>query len=181
MWNFIIYDLPPHKHHEITFFRLNFKIIVSPVLFNATNNNTTKKPFFLFASHFYLYTKSYLLRRVFLWDVMPSHLYLTNGETGCLKFPFRTTPSNRRLGKQSSFQEILWSSSFPTFTLNKYFQSINSYHYLFGLIFSYPDHKDPFRRRMRTLKTVFIAVHLMWECNIQIINTYQTVKLILYM
>ena len=119
-----------------------------------------KKPFFLFASHFYLYTKSYLLRRVFLWDGMPSHLYLTNGETGCLKFPFRTTPSNRRLGKQSSFQEILWSSSLPTFTLNKYFQSINSYHYLFGLIVSYPDHKDPFCSRMQTLKT-YILVDLM--------------------
>ena len=135
--------------------RLNLKIIVSPVLFNATNNNATKKPFFLFASHFYLYTKSYLLRRVFLWDGMPSHLYFTNGETGCLKFPFTTTPSNRRLGKQSSFQEILWSSSLPTFTLNKYFQGINSYHYLFGLIVSYPDHKDPFCSRMQTLKKIY--------------------------
>ena len=86
---------------------------------------------------------------------MPSHLYLTNGETGCLKFPFRTTPSNRRLGKQSSFQEILWSSSLPTFTLNKYFQSINSYHYLFELIVSYPDHKDPFCSRMQTLKNIY--------------------------
>ena len=57
------------KHHEITYSRLIWKIIVSPVLFTTTNNNATKKPFFLFASHFYLYTKSYLLRRVFLWDV----------------------------------------------------------------------------------------------------------------
>ena len=79
--------MTPPKHHEIAYFRLNLKIIVSPVLFTTTNNYATKKPFFLFASHFYLYTKSYLLRRVFLWDVMPSHLYLTNGETGCLKFP----------------------------------------------------------------------------------------------
>ena len=103
---------------------------------------------------------------------MPSHLYLTNGETGCLKFPFRTTPSNRRLGKQSSFQEILWSSSLPTITLNKYFQGINSYHYLFGLIVSYWDHKDPFCSRMQTLKNKYTCRSYvnMWNISYQYIS-----------
>ena len=152
MWNII---MSPHKHHEITYFRLNSKIIVSPVLFSTSNDNATEKPFFSLCFSFLLIHQELSLKKSFLWDVMPSHLYLTNGETGCLKFPFRTTPSNRRLGKQSSFQEILWSSSLPTFTLNKYFQSINSYHYLFGLIVSYPDHKDPFCSRMQTLKKIY--------------------------
>ena len=64
-----------YSRFRIRYFRLNLKIIVSPVLFNATNNNATKKPFFLFASHFYLYTKSYLLRRVFC--EMGCHLTFT--------------------------------------------------------------------------------------------------------
>ena len=58
-----------HKHHEITYFRLNFKIIVSPVLFTTTNNNATKKTVFSLCFSFLLIHQELSLKKSFLWDV----------------------------------------------------------------------------------------------------------------
>ena len=61
-----------NKHHKITYFRLNLKIIVSPVLFNATNNNATKKTVFSLCFSFLLIHQELSLKKSFFvrWDAI---------------------------------------------------------------------------------------------------------------